>query len=501
MANGDADVVVKIGGDLSPIQRTFAQLKVQAAQAGEAAGISFGDRTGYMAEQRVRRGMDGVLRSLATAKDPIDAISGAIEGLGQSFRIAGAAFLGIGIGTFLKDQLEKAAAGAQEFYDNDQKVFAAGKQSSREFLETSVKAFNDNKIAYGKEGFFEWLIYGAGQKKSLVAEAEKNAENLKRLSALVTAQYKADADSRSEDVETRLQGEIEKVNERYEAERAKAGDNAEAVVQIRRSQEEEIAALEKKADDARKERIEKLIELMQTFEGLAEKFKIQQIDQSQGKDAGKATELNDNVTATRREYVRLDNTAGTSPDKVEKAKLEYEQAITAVLEYQQELAIKANEKYSESFEKEIEAKKQGVELQQELAEIGMTDAEKRAALEAKIAKEKKDLAGFVGPMAPGQKQEAENQITKDQIKLKGSQTSDKKKLAALDVEKAKLEAAGSKPSVFGGHVSSLRREGFGKTPGGSNAHDSVKIAQESAKHLADINKQIAALIAKVGGVA
>jgi hypothetical protein len=503
------DVKVTIGGDLSPIQRTFAQVKVQAAQAGESAGLEFGNRTAYMAERRVSRGMEGVLKSLSTAKDPIDGIAGAIEGLGQSFRISGAAFFGLAIGTFLKEQLEKAAEGATDFYTKLNSVYAVGNNSSKAFLEKSVKDFEDAKAAYGKIGFLEWMIYGAGEKKSLDDAASKNEQNIKQLRMYREAEYKAEADGHSADETVRLQGEIEKVNARYDAEISKARDAGDSVVEIERSKAEEIAAIHEKLAKALEEKANKP-STMDTFEALAGKVQAEQTGRGGDKEVAKQAELQEKLLLARNKFGDL-NTRGKDPIAIEKAKLEYEQVLTEIYEHQQEIQAKTNADRQTEANKTTEAIRKGAELQEQIDESGMTEAQKIAALKAKITKEEKETKNFVGPQTGEEAQNRRNKILGDKLKLKEledptKKAADKKRSEALLKEQtsAQSELATAQANAMGaGHVvvSSLRREGFGRTPGGGKDSSQLKAVQNSEKHLSDIRTEIAQLNAKIGGTA
>lgn len=552
------DVKVTIGGDLTPIQRTFAQVKIQAAQAGEAAGLEFGNRTAYMAEQRVKRGMDGVLKSLATAKDPISAISGAIEGLGQSFRIAGGAFLGLGIGTFVKEQLEKAAEGADEFYGKINDIFSVSDNSSKEFTEKAIKNFEDAKAAYGKEGLLEYLIYGAGEKESLANGEAAYQQALSHVRTLRENEYREEADSQSANEEIRIQGEIEKINERYDAEISKAKDAGDSVIEIERAKAEAIEKIQVDAAKKAQEEIRALQKSQSEDPGLSEaekiankkKFAQEDLDRANQKvaennakelgakgnldDAQKNAEfqrrvsnnyqagtdkvpgagkiLNDNAQQAEDDLLKAQQNLASIQSQNIRDQTTAQNALNIVKKIQLELTdkqIAAGQKEKDGLDKSI---KEGIALKEEAANAGMTEAEKIAALKKKIADEETASPNNARLQTQQQQQDAKNQILKDQVKLKDLQASQATKIAeetkrrndlSKELPKAQSDLATAQANAMGfhGQVSSLRREGFGRTPGASIQGSQLKAAQASEKHLSDIKTEISQLNAKIGGTA
>lgn len=529
---GGEDVKVTIGANATPYQVAMAKVRVTAQQTGASLGLEF-DKGAYRAEERVKRGMDGILKSLATAKDPISAIAGAIEGLGASFRIAGAAFLAVGIGNFLREELNKAAEGAQDFYKKTDSVFALASDSSKEFTEKSVKSFEEAKDAYGKEGLLEWLIYGAGQKSTLANGEAAYQSALARLHAMREAEYKADADAESANAQEQLQGQIEKVTERYDAEISKAKEAGDSIVEIERAKAGAIAKIQEDAEKKQEAEIEKgqnaiekraeatikLEEANDNAPGLSEDDK-QEAKKKLAQDKYQAA--NDKLDRTNADVFGAQERVDIAkPEQLKERQLELDALQTRQLEEQADVQTaqnaidqlnldiknKQNEataKQSELLSKSLEKSK---ELSDEMAEAGKTPQQKIDALKAKIATESKDV---LGPLTPAMRQDNKNKITGDQIKLKNMQferdaavKEETKRRDSLTKEQAltqsKLATDQANTMGFHGTVSSLRREGFGKTPGGSKDGAALKSMAASEKHLEDINKSIAELNSKIGG--
>src|ERR1700761_3661619 len=154
-----ADVQVTIGADASPLQSKLAQVKSQVKELSSSM-VEVGG-TGYREEVRLERGMGAFIRSIANAKDPVSALSGALEGLGRAFKLTGFGMLGAGIAmaayeTFSKaresaDSLRESLAKAADFNPNT---------ASLDDLKKQVEGFDKIKEKYESRGLLESIILG-----------------------------------------------------------------------------------------------------------------------------------------------------------------------------------------------------------------------------------------------------------------------------------------------------------------------------------------------------
>lgn len=248
-----SDVQVTVGASITPFKAAMEQVKAQAVQTGKAVkeslGVESGSFSGFREEQRATRGIERFTAALANAKDPISGFTGAIEGLAQGFRLTGAIFAGFAIGDFVREQLTKAAESAQDFYNKTDAIFAVGKNSTHEFIESSVKSFQEAEKQYENEGWLEKIIYGKGQEATL-ANARKAAEGaVKVLQDVRNRASRDDAEKSNADPAERLKGEIDLINDEYDEKKKKALENGDDLTNIELARKEKIANAQKSYDD------------------------------------------------------------------------------------------------------------------------------------------------------------------------------------------------------------------------------------------------------------
>jgi hypothetical protein len=493
------DVQVTIGANATPYQVAMAKVKVTAQETASTIGIEF-DRGAARAEQRVQRGMEGVIRSILSAKSPIEAVGEAIEGLSRAFGIASSAFLAIGIGVAIYEQFTKAKEAADDLAKSMEKLGSVNVENeSIHQLQRDIDDFEKVQEKYNDRGLLERILFG--NKEDVDFAQAANLNGLKK-----------------DLVETRqLQDDLTKAQARTLEASSNPEDQAKGKQMLKGlSDKGENEDLQDKLDQAQKELFD--------------------AKQASNKQQFLASAPTSQWTSEERKFMAKNSEIDLSiPVAAAQSKIDQIKAVQAAVKTAEE----AEKPKAEKPDSEAAAKREAdrvrteteraAKIKQDSAEVGMTGEQKAAEIRAKIAAEQKADANEIGPKQQSQQLAEQNTILEDQLALK-KQIADNDKEAASkaaeatrkadekkkqlddakgrrakllqDLSGAQSEVATAQANAMGFHgtVSSLRKEGFGRTPsGGGKEGAAQKAAAASEKHLADIKTEIAALNAKIGG--
>jgi hypothetical protein len=156
-----SDVQATVGANITPFQTKMVQVKAAAKEAGEGLGLEF-DRGAQRAESRVERGIDGMLRKVASAKNPIEALGAVVEGVGRSFAIASTAFLAVGIGAAIYEQFTQAKEASDKLEASIAKLGTVDPDNeSIHQLQKDIDDFQKVAEQYENRGLLERILFGA----------------------------------------------------------------------------------------------------------------------------------------------------------------------------------------------------------------------------------------------------------------------------------------------------------------------------------------------------
>lgn len=496
-----ADVEITMGANLSRLDQQFAKAKVGAKEVASSIGIEF-DRGAQRAESRVSRGMDGVIRSILKAKNPIEAIGGALEGLSRAFAIASSALLAITIGTALYQAISEATEASDKLEKSIEKLGSVDVDNeSIHQLQRDIDDFQKVEEQYNNRGLLEKILFG--NKEDIDFAEAANLNGLKK-----------------DLLETRaLQDDLTKAQARTLEASSNPEDQAKGKQMLKElSDRGENEDLQDKLEQAQKE----LFDAKQKAN--KQNFLLQAPTSQWTREESKFMEQNQNIDLQ-------------APIAAAQAKIDQIKAVQAAVKTaegaERPKTDKSEKIGDEAAKRETdrvrEEQERRAKIEQETTEASMDGKQKAAAIQAKINAEQKADANEIGPKQQSQELAEQNVILEDQLALK-KQIADNDKEAAskaaeatrkadekkkqLDEAKqrrttllaelgtARNDVATAQANVMGFHgtVSSLRKEGFGRTPtGGGKEGGAMKAAAASEKHLADISKEIAQLNAKIGG--
>ena len=540
------DVAVTIGANATPYQVAMAKVKVTAKETAKSIGVEF-DRGAQRAEMRVQRGMDGVIRSILKAKNPIEAISGALEGLSRAFAIASTALLAIGVVSALYEAFTEAKDASDKLIASMEKLANTDvNNESVHQLQRDIDDFQKVEEQYANRGLLEKILFGNkedvdfaqaanlnGLKKDLV-ETRQLADDLTKAQArTLEASSNPEDQAKGKQMLKELsdKGENEDLQDKLEAAQkelfdAKQKANRQAFIvsspTAQRTAEENKFLQENadidlqgliKAAQAKIKAIKQVQAAVKTAEG-AEKAKPDKI----GDEAAKRE--TDRILEEKKKQAKIISDSAevgvTAEEKIaaQKQKISDQQAADSaeigpkqesqalaeqnvILEEQTKLkgeiydlnkqnAEKVAEANKSEAEKTLDALKEQVELRTQLLRLTQSGADSIKDLQAKIATEEKEAPAHARLQTRSQQIQEQNKITKDKIEL-----------IKLRKDESQSEV---KQEGFHGPVTSLRKVGFGKIPGGANVSESqLKTQQESLRVLTTMQTNIAELNAKIGG--
>ena len=502
MSNGEVQATV--GANITPFMRSMAEVKASAKETGEAIGVELGDKGGRREEMRLQRGLDGFLKSLSNAKDPVSALGGAVEGLSTAFAASGVALLAIGIGTAVYEQFSKASEASKKLETDIGNLGHVNpdNESVRQ-LQQNIDDFQKVEDEYKERGLLERVLFGPEEDRlfkeaSALTEIKKNLLEIKQIQ---------EEDTRAHARQLQASTNPQDQQRGRQLLKSLSDDHEKSDLQ------DKLAAAEKEHDAAQK----KLDQQESLIAGAREAAKH---GSRRTNTLAVASEGHDeNVAAVKSAQDRI--------DAIKKAQADLASAQQAENDKDsREAGEKASKEEADRI-KEAVAKQN--EIKSEAAMEGMSGEQKAAALRNQIRVRTEDQ-DIVGPRQQSKVLSDQNEILELQLALKKQiaendresatkaaeatrkaqeqaerLTELKNRRADLLTQQAQAKSDATTATVeamgFHGQVSSLRRVGFGSAPTGGHAAAQLKAAQEANNRLQKISQEITTLNQKIGGSA
>lgn len=496
------DVKVKIGVDAAPYQVGMAKVKMAAKETAESLGIEF-DRGAARTERRMGSMIGTMIKEVSKAKNPIEAIHAAIEGIGYAAGIASTAFLVAGIGAAIYEQFSDAIEASDKLEKSLAKLSAVDVENeSVNQLKKDIEDFQQVEEKYKNRGLLEKILFGGKEDRDFTAATALN--EVKK--DLVEMQQ--------------IQDDVVRSRARVLETSTNPGERAQGANLLKglsdRGESNDLNEQLRQAEAAQKENIGKMHRL-----GVLIATPVSEMTWSEKSEMQSAESYTDIAKSIEDGEKKI--------NEIKQAQIELQQAQTAE-------GNKAANEELDRFNKEQASKtstaaKHQLEIEEQIGDAGRTAQEKPGDDWLRQRNDQQAQDAFVGPRTSSEVIEDQNKILEDQLRIKKDiveagkadaeaarknkeQEAKKLELASrlkemknrrdnLLLEQKSEQAAALKAGAdamgFHGAVSSLRREGFGRTPTGSGNSSQLKAAQEANAKLDKVNKELAELNAKIGG--
>jgi len=464
MSHGGEDVKVTIGGDASPLKQVMSQITTDAKKLGETLGLEIGNKGAFRDDMRYERSLNRFLRVLNASGSPVEIFTAAIESMGKAFRVAGVAMLGLGVGAFLYEQVEKAIEAHKKLTEKFEKAIKINVDNeSIHQMQRDVDGFQKIQEEYEKRGLIEKILFGT-EEEAMFKELETLntiKKNLIEIDTIKKNTVKSQA---------RILAASENPEDRKRAHQMlKAMEDDQAQKDAQQQLEDALEARKKQ-----QEALDKLDEQI----GYAKKSS--RMDRRGQKDRAEERERlvdglknqDELITSIKEEMATNQRASAVENAAIEAAALDSH-----------------NKEQTKQIEQEL---KKRVELRERTSEALATPREKVVLLSNKIIDEQKLSVSLL--QSREQKEATINQILEDQLKLKTLLKANDEARAKLQYEvfqniqeqqeaRGAAAAAGADAMGFHGQVDSLRRQGFAGRVGSNQNSAQLKIAAEANKKL------------------
>jgi len=530
----NGEVSAKVTADASPFIKTMALVKAKAKETGESLGLEF-DRGAQRAEQRTTRGIDGILKGLSNAKNPIEVTSALIEGMGKSFGIASGLFATIGVGAVAAEEIMKAYEASEKLGKSLDKMLSVNPDNeSINQLQKDINDFQKTADEYANRGMVEKILFGdENDAKFKSAEAlndvKKNLVEIEGIQQDIAKQEIRLLEA-SANPEDREEGKSLQKNQADDKDSSDLYQKLEDQQTARQKLQDSLSAFDAKTISDRNHNYEG--PLGSAFEDDANSPELQAI-QKQRDSIVSAIKDADKVIQDRKQEILAQALA----TQAERFQAEDEQ----IDEHFKKQVTDGDKFFKELQSAELEKQNAARETQKKITEINRDSAYAAATPKQKVGLLQQDVADDQSGINSGLAQLARDQAAPTSSLLAGEEkikqvqkdradiadllikkNQDQAKLAELLLENEKARAGlqyeafktsqeataaraeavqdNAQAQIFHGQVSSLQRIGGGGRIGVNQNHEQLHAAQEANKKLEQLNNKIAVLNSKIEGL-